>query len=236
MAQINTGFTKQQYSGYTLIEVLIAMVILVSLMLTANYSYSQYSSYWAGRLGQFDRTLFKFQGLLQTKDTIDSVVPYIVEDNKGEYTFYFLGRDQGVTFVSAAPIFGVTQNDASVVRLFIEKAGPMYQLVYEEAPLADEVLLRLDQQLTFKYRLVLLSSTEPLSFSYFGWQQRVHKFLREDYGDILPNWQNNYDAAVSQLQPLAIQLHIGNEVLTYQLVEGHRSLINFYLDEQAVGS
>jgi prepilin-type N-terminal cleavage/methylation domain-containing protein len=233
LAQVKAGLKKRQHSGYTLIEVLIAMVLLVSLMFTANYSYSMYSGYWAGRLGQFDRTIFQFQGLLQTKDTIDSAIPYIVEDATGGYTFYFLGRDQGVTFVSAAPIFGVTQNDASVVRLFVEKVGAVYQLVYEEAPLADAVLIRLDQQLTFKYRLVLLSSTEPLSFSYYGWQQWEHKYLRQDYENILPTWQNSYDAATSRVQPLAMRLHIGNQVLAYQLAEGHRKLINFYLDEQS---
>mgnify|MGYP006126238207 FL=1 len=225
------GLKDKQYSGFTLIEVLIAMVILMSLMFTANYSYSQYSSYWAGRLGQFDRTLFQFQGLLQVKDTIDSALPYFVEDGQGEYTFYFLGRDQGVTFVSAAPIFAVTQNDASVVRLFIEKVDARYQLVYEEAPLSDEILIRLDQQLTFKYRLVLLSSSKPLSFSYFGWKQWQHKTQREDYDGILPSWQNSYDAAVSRVQPLAMQLHIGDEVIAYQLVEGHRNLTSFYMED-----
>ena len=79
MAQVKERLKHKQFSGYTLIEVLIAMVILMSLMFTANYSYSQYSGYWAGRLGQFDRTLFQFQGLLQVKDTIDSAIPYMVE-------------------------------------------------------------------------------------------------------------------------------------------------------------
>jgi prepilin-type N-terminal cleavage/methylation domain-containing protein len=228
---VKTVINKRLYSGYTLIEVLIAMVILVSLMFTANYSYSLYSNYWSGRLGQFDRTIFKFQGLLQTKDTIDAAIPYMVEDGHGAYTFYFLGRDQGVTFVSAAPIFGVTYNDASVVRLFIEKNGMKHQLVYEEAPLADEMLLRLEQRLNFKYRVVLFSSLEPLSFSYLGWRQADHKYSRENFGNESPNWQNSYDASVSRVQPLAIKLHIGSEALAYQLVEGHSALIGFYFDE-----
>jgi prepilin-type N-terminal cleavage/methylation domain-containing protein len=220
------------HRGYTLIEVLIAMVILLSLMLTANYSYSQYSGYWAGRLGKFDRTLFQLQGLLQVKDTIDSAIPYMVEDSQGDYTFYFLGREQGMTFVSNAPIFGVTQNDASVVRLFIEKKGAKYNLVYEEAPLSDEILLRLDQELNFQYRLVLLSSYEPLRFNYFGWKKWQHKFLREDFGNIFPEWQKSYDASTTRVQPLKVQLHIGKEVLAYQLVEGHRKLINFYFEDR----
>ena len=106
-----------------------------------------------------------------------------------------------------------------------------HQLVYEEAPLSDEILIRLDQQLTFKYRLVLLSSSKPLSFSYYGWKQWQHKTQREDYDGILPSWQNSYDAAVSRVQPLAMQLHIGDEVIAYQLVEGHRNLTSFYMED-----
>ena len=224
---------KAKQTGYTLVEVLIAMVLLVSLMFTANYSYSQYSSYWAGRLGQFDRTVFGFQSLLQVKDTIDSVIPYIVEEDDDQYTFYFLGRDQGATFVTAAPIFAVTQNDAAVVRLFVEQNNEGYQLVYEEAPLSDRLLVKLNQELTFKHRLVLMNSTEPLRFSYLGWQQWEHKVLRADYPKELPTWRSNYDAGVTRAQPVAMQLHIGNEVLAYSLSQGHDKLINFYLDEQA---
>ena len=107
-------------SGFTLIELLVAIVILMGLMFTANYSYSLYSKYWSGRLGNFDRTVFYAQGMWQLKDTLDATIPYIVTDQQQEYTFYFLGRADGFTAVTAAPIFASSPHHAAVIRVFVE--------------------------------------------------------------------------------------------------------------------
>ena len=215
--------------GYTLVEVLISMVILVSLMFIANYSYSQYSQYWAGRLGTFDRTVFYFQGLLQVKETIDSSIPYIVKQGDS-HTFYFLGREEGFTLISASPIFAPTVNDAAVVRVFREKTEEGYQLVYEEAPLADKLLTRLDQIVDFRYRTVLLKTQEPISFEYYGWTKREHKFERSIYINEMPKWSAVNDGAVSRIQPQRVRMILGNNVLDYDLPIGHSKLINFYLE------
>ena len=218
--------------GYTLVEMLIAMVILLGLMFTANYSYSLYSNYWAGRLGTFDRTLFYFQGLLQVKDTIDSAIPYIVSNDEQEQTFYFLGRKEGFTLVTTSPIFAQTVNDAAVVRIFKEPTDEGYQLVYEEAPLSDSLLLSLDQVLDFKYRTVLLRTKLPIKFDYFGWKVREHKYELATFPDEQPVWTASYDASLTRIQPKRVRMSIGTEALDYDLPEGHSKLINFFLEDR----
>lgn len=220
--------TRQQ--GYTLVEMMIALVILVSLMFTANYSYSLYSNYWSGRLGSFDRSIFYYQGLMQVKESIDSAIPYVVKDDKGDHTFYFLGRSEGFSLVSAAPIFAPTVNDASVIRVFAEQVGDEYQLVYEEAPLIDGLLLNLNQQLNFKYRTVLFRTEQPIHFSYFGWQQREHKRESQLNPKLQASWSNEYDAAITRIQPEQIAMSLGNERLLYALSFGHEKLLNLYID------
>lgn len=210
---------------------MIALVILVSLIFTANYSYSLYINYWNGRLGDFDRTMFHYQGLLQVKETIDSSIPYVVGNDKGDYTFYFLGRDQGFTLVTAAPLFAPTINDASVVRIFSEQVEDGHQLVYEEAPLSDALLLNLEQQLQFKYRTVLLRSAEPIAFSYYGWDVREHKFNRQTHPSAVASWKNQYDAAQTRIQPEQIEMRWGRQKLLFDLPEGHEKLINFYINK-----
>ncbi len=217
--------------GYTLVEMLIAMVILLSLMFTANYSYSLYSNYWAGRLGTFDRTMFYFQGLLQVKDTIDSAIPYIVSNEKKEQTFYFLGRGEGFTLVTTAPIFAQTVNDAAVVRIFKEPTDEGFQLVYEEAPLSDGLLIDLDQVLNFKYRTVLMRTKQPIKFEYFGWKVREHKYELTTFPDETPVWSASYDAAKTRIQPKRLRMTIGTEGFDYDLPEGHSKLINFFLEQ-----
>lgn len=218
--------------GFTLVEIMIALVILVGLMFTANYSYSLYTRYWSGRLGAFDQTIFHYQGLMQVKETIDSAIPYVVRDSQGAFTFYFLGRDEGFTLVSAAPIFAPTVNDASVVRIFAEKAAGEYRLVYEEAPLQNELLVDLQQQLNFKYRTVLLRSAEPIHFSYYGWEKREFKFSHNEHFLSTPQWSNSYDAALTRIQPERVRMSIGDQQLQFSLPVGQSKLINFYMDER----
>jgi hypothetical protein len=207
------------------------MVILVGLMFTANYSYSLYSQYWAGRLGSFDRTVFYFQGLLQVKETIDSSIPYIVKKKNG-HTFYFLGREEGFTLISASPIFAPTVNDAAVVRVFREKTDDGYQLVYEEAPLANKLLTKLDQIVDFKYRTVLMRTEHPIAFEYYGWMKREHKFERSVYLNEAPKWSVTYDGAVTRIQPQRIRMKLGGNDFEYDLPVGHDKLINFYIEDE----
>jgi prepilin-type N-terminal cleavage/methylation domain-containing protein len=216
-------------NGYTLVEVLIAMVILLSLMFTANYSYSLYSNYWVGRLGTFDRTVFYYQGLLQIKETIDASIPYIVTDSKQTHTFYFLGRSEGFTLVTTAPVFAQTVNDAAVIRIFKEKTETGYQLVYEEAPLSDRLLFTLDQELDFKYRTVLMRTEQLIDFEYYGWKLREHKYSRNTFPTESQQWTGSYDAALTRVQPGRVRMTIGGQALEYDLPAGHDKLINFYL-------
>lgn len=217
--------------GYTLIEVLIALTIFMGLMFMANYSYSLYSQYWHGRLGSFDQTMFYFRGLLQVKESIDSSIPYVVDGAELGKTFYFLGRSDGFTLVSAAPIFAKTVNDAAVVRIFSEKNADDYQLVYEEAPLSQNLLTNLEQQLNFKYRTVLMVTKNKPRFDYFGWRHMEHKKSPTDKADSLPLWQPQYDAAKTQVQPRKIRITLDGLPLEFDLPEGHQSLIDFYLDD-----
>lgn len=216
--------------GYTLIELLIAMVILVSLMFTANYSYSVYSQYWAGRLGSFDQTLFYYRGLLQVKETIDSSIPYILDGGQLGQTFYFLGRAEGFTLVTAAPIFAKTVNDAAIVRIFSEQIqGGQFQLVYEEAPLTDDLLLTLDQELKFKYRTVLMRTAGSIKFEYFGWDHYDHRYNPDLKQGPAARWRASYDAASTRIQPSKIRLHLAQAILEFDLPEGHLGLLDAYI-------
>ena len=216
--------------GYTLIEVLIALTIFMALMFTANYSYSVYSQYWHGRLGSFDQTLFYYRGLLQVKESIDSSIPYIVNGGEGvEETFYFLGRNDGFTLVSAAPIFANTVNDAAVVRIFSEKNDDGFQLVYEEAPLSDNLLTNINQQLNFKYRTVLMVTKQAIKFEYFGWSAIEHKVRPSGQPESLPSWRGQYDAAKTRVQPKKLRITLSGQPLEFDLPEGHQNLIDFYI-------
>lgn len=231
--------TKRSFQrAFTLIEVMIAMVILTSLMFIANYSYSLYSEYWHGRLGSFDSTMHYHKGLLQVKETLDSSIPYIVIDNdtqdkQDRLTFYFLGRADGLTLVTAAPIFAEDTVQAAVVRIFSEKTTDGYQLIYEEAPLKTQLLTHLAQELNFSYRTILMTLAQPIQFDYLGWPAYEHKYHPDEVKNPQPpSWRSEYDAAVTQIQPVKLRLTSGNTQLIFDLPEGHKSLLDSYIRDR----
>lgn len=217
-------------SGFTLIEMLISTVLLLMVLATANFAYSFFNQYWNGRLGHFDQTLFSARSMLQTQMAIESAIPYVVEtEKKGTYGFYFLGRDEGLTLVSASPIFSNVANASAVVRIFREQTEDGFQLVYEEAPLDQQLLLSLDQELTFNYRIVMASHKEKIAFSYFGWPSREDRYALTPK-PLLRRWFTEYDAAKTRMQPLKVKIEIDNEALVFELPEGHEKLLNFYFE------
>lgn len=217
-------------SGFTLIEMLIATVLLLMILATANYTYAFYNQYWNGRLGHFDKTLFNARSLMQTQMAIESAIPYVVETkDKSSYSFYFLGRDEGLTLVSASPIFSKVASASAVVRVFREQTENGFQLVYEEAPLDEELLLKLDQTLDFNYRVVMLTEKNNIKFSYYGWPSRSDRY------SLIPNpakrqWFDAYDAAKTKIQPLKVKIEIDGEAMVFELAEGHEKLLNFYFE------
>ena len=226
---MKTSDLRLRQQGFTLVETLIAMVILMSLIFTANYTYSFYTRYWSGKLGQFDQSLFTARGLLQLKQAVESAIPYVVRGEGDDVGFYFLGRDEGFTLVSASPIFGSTEHSSSVIRVFREQENGHYQVVYEEAPLSRELLVDLEQELTFTNRLVLFKTEQPISFDYYGWPNRNARYSQTtDANKRL--WRAIYDGAKTDIQPLAIRMHIGEQSAIFRLSEGHEKLINFYLE------
>lgn len=215
--------------GFTLIELLITMAIMTMVMSVASYSYSQYSRYWHTKLGNYDQHQAKMRAKLQLRDTLGSMAPYIVKGDNNEWVYYFLGREEGLTFVTYAPIFAL-QGGSSVVRVFKEEQrGGLYRLVYEEAPLISTRLNTVNQELNFQYRLIIATDLPEITFDYYGWPNRDAKYNFEDRIVTEASWFSEYDGSETKLQPdkikitsdfFSVELNIrpGNDKLLYMFL------------------
>lgn len=214
--------------GFTLVEVLLAMVITTAVIGIASYAYSMFSTKWKSDLGNFDEISVTARALWQTQGALAAGVPFIVWDQKQkEYVFYFLGRRDGMTMVTEGAIFN--PDGSSVIRVFSERtSGGNYQLVYEEAPLSEQALTELNQELNFKFRLVLLKDQTRIKFEYYGF---------EDYsaqqGDSVvegnASWHEEYDGAERKLHPEKVRIWFGNDYLIQDLATGHPSLMDLFI-------
>ena len=201
--------------GFTLVELLITMA-LVSIMLTiATTSFNQYSQFWQKEFGQYQNNVNKAKSLFLLNQSIENAAPYFVANKDNEVGGYFLGREEGFTLLTTAPMFAM-QSGLSVIRIFKEQAEDGYKLVYEEAPLNNVFLKTYTQNLKFKFRVELLSAKE-INFNYFGANSLKEKYLTEDVTKVTGTWRDIYDGEKTNLSPEKIAITIDSKRVEWEL-------------------
>jgi prepilin-type N-terminal cleavage/methylation domain-containing protein len=191
--------------GFTLLELLIAMTIFGLVVGIAGYGYSLYSRHWSGQLGHFEAAAAGYQRLDLVTAALQNALPYMVRDAQGLSGFYFLGRQEGLTLVTASPVY--SPGGEAVIRVFREPAAEAsWNLVYEEAPLAGVDLRYADQQLPFAHRMIVLRGLKRLEFAYFGSISIKGRFATGEQSTELMRWFDSYDGLKTRLHPDRIAL------------------------------
>lgn len=201
--------TRRRLGGFTLIELLIAMAILALVIGLSTFAFSLYSRHWDGLRSDFERKSGQMQRIELVARALRDALPWVVRDEAGRPGFYFLGREEGVTLVTASPVYAAY--GPAVIRLFREReASGSWRLVYEEAPLAGMVLREGSQTLPFKHRMLVVERVSLIAFKYFGWAT-WQQSLGDDMGGqlVAPQWWGEFDGLVRQQQPLRLAFSLG---------------------------
>ncbi|MCX8069435.1 MAG: prepilin-type N-terminal cleavage/methylation domain-containing protein [Thermodesulfovibrionales bacterium] len=175
--------------GYTLLEVLVAIMIFSSMVVLATYALNQ--------------GLMQYQGLVEKgvnfwdnarhlwiSRSIGSATDYFISDEHKKWFPYFEGYPDRISYVSISPL----ATDIPVV-VWINKErqkGGKYSLIYYELPVYTKDLKDLQRdyrQDEFKkgHSITLLNDLEDVSFKYYGFdfiQQKerwVDTFIGEKF-------------------------------------------------------
>lgn len=213
--------TSSRVTGFTLIELLISMTVLSMVIGIATFSFSLFSKHWDVKVGDFDLAAGQFQRVELAYRAVRDAAPWLVAggSSRERIGFYFLGRPEGMTFVSESPVFN--DRGLSVVRVFREREEdlPTWRLVYEEAPLSEVVLRNADQTLPFQHRLVILRGLPSLEFSFYGWKSLEARSAGADGGAIAPEWFAEYDGVNRQQQPMKVAMRMGSSDVFFDMAE-----------------
>ena len=195
--------------GFTLIELLLSITIMSMVFGVATYAFSLFTNQWDGRLGRFDRALADYQRFDLVISALENAIPWVVRARDGQLGQYFLGRDEGLTVVTASPVFA--DGGIAVIRVFRERDGAEdWRLVYEEAPLTEGPLVRDDQVLPFRYRLIVVSGASSVNFRYFGWPSADVRSAAMNFDQsAVRAWQTEFDGLKKGLQPEVIGVQVG---------------------------
>lgn len=207
--------TPKRITGFTLIELLIATVIMALVIGLATLSFSLFARNWDGRDWAFERSLGQLQRLDLAVAVLQGALPWAVRNNSGDIGFYFLGREEGVTFVAQTGVFDV--DAPALVRLFRESTGGgKWRLVYEEAPLRSVSLRFADQVVPFQHRLVIVSGLNELGFRFFGRSLTSESAVAAiDEGDNPAIWWSEYDGMVHFQHPIEVEMNLDGNRVSY---------------------
>jgi prepilin-type N-terminal cleavage/methylation domain-containing protein len=204
-------------SGLTLIELLIAMAVMSMLTVIASYAFSLFSRDWTVVGGGYERAEGQFRRFELMQRAILDSLPWVVVREDGSEGLYFLGRSDGLTLVTASPVF--SPDSLAVIRLIVEKvSNGRSRLVYEEAPLKELILLRADQTLPFKFRMTIMESATDIVFRY-RWLQAASADDPSggDSVDPVLVWAAEFDGFKLVGQPVDVSLDVGGATTYFAL-------------------
>jgi prepilin-type N-terminal cleavage/methylation domain-containing protein len=197
-------------SGFTLIEMLIAISILSLLLFTGSYIYSTLSSRWDKELGEFNQHFEQSRSLILLQELLSGVMPFVVRDKIKDLgpTMFFVGQDDSLLAVSRG---GLVNNDfPEIFRLTaVQNANNKYDLVYQSASTQDILLLDTQQTIEFDNRFVVMADLDKVEFRYYGWPGfQLKNNAAEDDDTIKAAWYADYSGVDWQLNPEKIELNI----------------------------
>lgn len=214
-------------NGFTLIELLISITVLSMVIGIATFAFSLFSRNWEGKNGEFELVAGQLQRIDLLTGAIRDASAWFVTSGeaKESFGFYFLGRDEGMTFVTESPLFD--PQGLAVIRIFREQevSSLTWRLVYEEAPLRKVLLREASQNLPFQHRLVILQGLPSLEFRYYGWRSMTARAEGIETGLASPEWFAEYDGIVRQQQPMRLSMRIGKTEVFFDVAERDEVMI-----------
>jgi len=200
-------------SGFTLIEVLIATVVLASVVALAGTSYSLYLQAWSKRAGGNERLFKEYRLNLLLKSSLESAFDYYVTDRLGArptpFYPFFLGLTDELSFVTLSSVWH--KGAPALARLRLEKESAdlngRRSLIYEEWPLNDRYLAfnEISEDWPALHQAVIFAGAENIKFRYYGFLKTRYQVEREREIDVL-GWQGEFSGRKKYVLPRRIEI------------------------------
>ncbi|MCQ8881336.1 prepilin-type N-terminal cleavage/methylation domain-containing protein [Pseudoalteromonas shioyasakiensis] len=170
---------QSKQSGFTLIELLLATSVLMLVLYAGYFGYGLYTQKWQTRTNHFWQQSQQALAFDAITRVFESASTYIVESDKNEPAQYFSGDNERVIFISTSPLFS---HEASVVEFKILQNDGAYSLVYNEASMRNNLLLKQSDVIEWEHQVTLLDNLKRVSFVYYGWTglDEVSRNYKED--------------------------------------------------------
>lgn len=227
---------KNKSTGFTLIELMIAISILTMLLFMGSYVYQMLASRWDKELGTFNQSAKQTKNLILTKNLLQGVHPFIIMNKEARVekpAFFFIGSNDSLLSVSRAGLFN--QEYPEIFRLkALEKDNGLFDLVYQSVSTKNILLLSAQQEITFEHQVTLLSDITEIKFHYLGWNGFMERG-RADEDNTVPIWRDSFSGIDNQLLPekMTVYVNQGRKELEFSIGFDLNSLryLSAYMEE-----
>jgi general secretion pathway protein J len=167
--------------GYTLIEVLVAIVIFTAMLMLAGMALNQGLTQYHG-LVEKGLNFWDYAKTIWMDKSFNSATDYYVHTRSDGWFPYFKGGQDGISYVSLAPLAGELP---VVVWIKSEsEEGGRRSLVYYEMPVYTKTYEDIERDSVFgDYRkgksFKLLKEVEDIGFSFYGYDsvRRIYQWF-----------------------------------------------------------
>lgn len=218
---------QSKQTGFTLIELLLATSVLMLVLYAGYFGYGLYTQKCQTRTNYFWQQSQQALAFDAITRVFESASTYVVESDKNEPAQYFSGDKERVIFISTSPLFN---HEASVVEFKILQNDGVYSLVYNEASMRNNLLLKQSDVIEWEHQVTLLENLKRISFVYYGWSglDEVSRNYKEDNvnSQTKPQLYAKHVMEDIRILPISLTLEIEGH-------EGERSHFPVALPEEA---
>lgn len=207
-------------AGLTLIEMLVALLILASMMSLSSMAYSFYVTGFLDRDKQFNAGLQQVRRQLAWQDQLSAAFYYMIEVAPDMHRPYFQGDSNSIQWMSTTSMQQPGQ--PALARIELQDN----QLTYCEALLSDYLPadLGVQQQSVCGYFKLPIEPIDALQIDYYSWPDFMQRYQAMHASDgsagvaiMGPGWRDTHDGMSQQLLPEWVRLTINRQGEEQQL-------------------
>lgn len=198
-------------AGFTLIEVLIATMVLSAVVYLATLSYSMFLNVWEEKRLTDTSAINGYRSHILVRSALESIYDYYVTDpaneKKGLHYPYFKGGRDTLEFVTLSSVFKKGVPAAARIRLKDQDNGDeKYRaIVYEEAPLDNAYIKYYSDNLKYSRLMAVYTGIKKINIRYYGvwetkWMPEKHDF------ETIYKWQETFDGKKKNAVPEIIEM------------------------------
>lgn len=207
--------------GFSLVEVMIALVILMMVLFIGNLAYRTYSTYWHKELGDFEQQVSELKGITNVHSIIRNIKPMVFRGGKLGGYVYFEGGDSIIRAIANEAI-SVTGSAAAFEVQVVNNNSDGVDVIYREFPIVDTAVIEEAQIGEYGQSINLLTGVEDVRFEYFGWKSYddFAAFERSDNTISLSDkiWFGLYSGKDTLISPEAVKMRIKQNGIWSELV------------------